>query len=364
MKALVEKWQVSALTRRGSSSQSDPPTVPRAPNLGVRYKLNCTPRLNLEVAEAAPHCLSRRGALATLGFVALQSQGALGSLPAQAKEEVSDFQEVGAAASGQDAAALRHSTEAVRLVHGRPAHQTPVIEGLAAGRGGGNGLLLLAAAAAPAYLGFKVFAGKASNRPKPPGRDNQKRDAERGPPPIHSATVVRSNEASTSDSSASTALARLGAMKEQERLPAPAVVPMPALDPDQALQQAMYTVEAIKQEMARNDALMEELKSHFRENGEQVRLLTGRIDWQQKSLQGSVEPASPDPLDSTGQAMSQILQDGTPEQLQKFLEEDQKRLRLSGGSAPKGGPKMLPPSEGRPSFRGRSPPPPPPRRRS
>jgi hypothetical protein len=62
--------------------------------------------------------------------------------------------------------------------------------------------------------------------------------------------------------------------------------------------------------MARNEALMEELKAHFRDNGEQVKLLTGRIDWQQKSLQGSVSPSPSDPLDSTANSMSQILQSG------------------------------------------------------
>lgn len=62
--------------------------------------------------------------------------------------------------------------------------------------------------------------------------------------------------------------------------------------------------------MARNEALMEELKAHFKENGEQVRLLTGRIDWQQKALQEAAPSSSSEPLDSTGQAMSQILKAG------------------------------------------------------
>lgn len=55
---------------------------------------------------------------------------------------------------------------------------------------------------------------------------------------------------------------------------------------------------------------MEELKAHFKDNGEQVRLLTGRIDWQQKALQEASPANSSEALDSTGQAMSQILKAG------------------------------------------------------
>lgn len=45
---------------------------------------------------------------------------------------------------------------------GRSPRQNVVVEGLAAGRGGGKGLLLAAAAAAPAYFGFRFLADKVS----------------------------------------------------------------------------------------------------------------------------------------------------------------------------------------------------------
>lgn len=68
--------------------------------------------------------------------------------------------EISGAAAGPNSAVVGLSSDPRSVRDGQSAIQNPVVEGLAAGRGGGNGLLLVAAAAAPAYLGFKVLTGK------------------------------------------------------------------------------------------------------------------------------------------------------------------------------------------------------------